>query len=46
MTAPAQPGDMFTVDTLSLTLLIFPEILFFWMFFVRDRDAAAETVTS
>ena len=46
MTAPAQPGDVFTVDTLSLTLLIIPEILFFWMFFVRDRDAAAETVTS
>jgi hypothetical protein len=46
MTAPAQPGDWFTVDTLSLVLLFVPEVLFFWMFFVRDRDAKVRNVTS
>lgn len=46
MQAPAQPGAWFTVDTLSLVLLLVPEVLFFWMFFVRDRDASDQNVTS
>jgi len=32
------PGTLFTRDTLSLVILLIPEALFFWMFFVRSND--------
>lgn len=35
----------FTSDTLSLILLFIPEIVFFWIFFVRDRAGEKESVT-
>lgn len=46
MPQPAVPGDIFTSDTLSLTMLMIPEIVFFRVFFLRapgspERDAAA-----
>lgn len=44
-----QPGDVFTTDTLSLSLLLIPEAIFFRVFFLRandagERDAAAAGV--
>ncbi|MEY3385899.1 MAG: hypothetical protein RIR53_710 [Bacteroidota bacterium] len=40
MPTPAQPGDIFTSDTLSLTLLLVPETFFFRAFFLRASDPA------
>jgi len=45
-----QPGDLFTTDTLSLTLLLIPEAIFFRAFFLRandvgERDAGTSTVS-
>lgn len=39
-------GNFITADTLSLVLLLIPEVIFFWLFFVRDRDAGIGSVTS
>jgi hypothetical protein len=44
MPQAAQPGDLFTSDTLSLVLLMIPEVVFFRVFFLRapsvpERDA-------
>lgn len=38
MPGPYAPGTFFTGDTLSLVLLLIPEIAFFWFFFVRSSD--------
>lgn len=45
MPQAAQPGDLFTSDTLSLVLLMIPEVVFFRVFFLRapsvpERDVA------
>jgi hypothetical protein len=40
MPQAAQPGDVFTSDTLSLVLLMIPEVLFFRVFFLRAPKAA------
>jgi hypothetical protein len=34
-----EPGQLFTTDTLSLTLLLIPEAMFFRAFFLRATDA-------
>ena len=34
------PGDVFTSDTLSLLLLLIPEVVFFRVFFLRAASAA------
>ena len=38
MPGPYPPGTMFTGDTLSLVMLLVPEALFFWFFFVRGNE--------
>ncbi|MBI2794712.1 MAG: hypothetical protein HYX66_08715 [Ignavibacteria bacterium] len=39
MSAPTQPGALFTVDTLSLVLTMIPETFFFWRFFLwKSRE--------
>lgn len=38
MPGASEPGAFFTSDTLSLTLLLIPEIFFFRAFFLRAAD--------
>jgi len=40
MPGVSQPGDLITSDTVSLILLLIPEVLFFRMFFIADRAEA------
>lgn len=40
MPGPFAPGALVTSDTLSLLILLVPEVAFFWMFFVREPQAA------
>ena len=40
MPQQALPGDLFTSDTLSLILLMIPEIVFFRVFFLRAASGA------